>query len=85
MRLRILLIRRLKGSNQSPYKYLTRQLEWIRDERRKNANPAMLVQIKDMDNKTLSAIADYISRIKVKTQSAKKGGGASTHLKKAAK
>jgi cytochrome c553 len=59
---------RIQGQH---YAYLARQLEWIRDERRKNANPAMLAQIKDMDNKTLRAIADYVSRINVTEQSSK--------------
>lgn len=47
------------------YAYLLRQLQWIRDGRRKNANPAMLALIKDMDDRTLSKISDYISRIPV--------------------
>ena len=45
------------------YEYLLRQLQWIRDGRRKNANPAMLALIKEMDDKTLAIIADYVSRI----------------------
>ena len=53
---------RLQGQH---YAYTARQLQWIRDGRRKNANPAMLAMIKDMDDDTLSAIADYISRIEV--------------------
>ncbi len=52
---------RLQGQH---YAYLLRQLQWIRDGLRKNANPAMLAQIKEMDNTRLSIIADYISRIK---------------------
>ncbi len=53
---------RIQGQH---YAYLLRQLQWIRDGRRKNSNPMMLAIIKDMDDKTLSAIADHISRIKV--------------------
>ena len=53
---------RIQGQH---YAYLLRQLQWIRDGRRKNANPAMLALIKDMDDKSLSAIADYTSRISV--------------------
>jgi len=56
------LFPRIQGQH---YAYLLRQLQWIRDGRRKNANPAMLVLIKDLDDKTLAAIADYISHISV--------------------
>ena len=61
---------RIQGQH---YAYLLRQLQWIRDGRRKNANATMLVLIKDMDDDSLSAIADYISHIKVdlKTNSIK--------------
>jgi len=52
---------RLQGQH---YGYMLRQLQWIRDGLRKNANPAMLVQIKTMDDATLASIADYVSRIK---------------------
>jgi cytochrome c553 len=51
---------RLQGQH---YAYMLRQLQWMRDGRRKNANPAMLAIIKDMDDETLGVIADYISRI----------------------
>ncbi len=53
---------RIQGQH---YAYLLRQLQWIRDGRRKNANPAMLALIKDLDDKTLSTIANYISHIKL--------------------
>lgn len=53
---------RIQGQH---YAYLLRQLQWIRDGRRKNANPAMLALTKDLDDKTLSAIADYVSHIEV--------------------
>ncbi len=52
---------RIQGQH---YSYLLRQLQWIRDGRRKNANPAMLALIKNLDDKSLNAIADYVSRIK---------------------
>ena len=45
------------------YAYLLRQLKWIRDGRRKNANAAMFTLVEKMDDETLSAIADYVSRI----------------------
>ncbi|MEE9444634.1 MAG: c-type cytochrome, partial [Cocleimonas sp.] len=51
---------RLQGQH---YAYTARQLRWIRDGRRKNANPAMLAVIKGLDDQTLNAVADYISRI----------------------
>jgi len=51
---------RIQGQH---YAYLLRQLKWIRDGLRKNANPAMLAQIKDMDDKTLGIIADYVSHL----------------------
>ena len=60
---------RIQGQH---YAYLLRQLQWIRDGRRKNANSAMLEAVKDLDDKTLSAIADYVSRIKVEARTAKK-------------
>ncbi len=53
---------RIQGQH---YAYLLRQLKWIRDGLRKNANPAMLAQIKEMDDNTLASIADYVSRINV--------------------
>jgi len=52
---------KIKGQH---YAYLLRQLQWIRDGRRKNANPAMLAMIKELDDKTLASIADYVSRLK---------------------
>lgn len=52
---------RIQGQH---YAYLLRQLQWIRDGRRKNANPVMLQKIKDMDDDTLQSIADYVSRLK---------------------
>jgi len=56
---------RIQGQH---YAYVLRQLKWIRDGLRKNANPVMLAQIKDMDDKTLSIIADYVSHIKLEAQ-----------------
>ncbi len=51
---------RIQGQH---YAYLLRQLKWIRDGLRKNANPAMLAQIREMDDTTLAVIADYVSRL----------------------
>ncbi len=53
---------RIQGQH---YAYLLRQLQWIRDGRRKNANPGMLALIKNLDDKNLSAIADYVSRMEL--------------------
>ncbi len=60
---------RIQGQH---YAYLLRQLQWIRDGRRKNANPAMLAVIKDLDDKTLAIIADYVSHITVDVISTEK-------------
>ena len=54
---------RIQGQH---YAYVKRQLQWMRDGRRKNANPTMLAIIKEMDDDTFGAIADYVSRIPVK-------------------
>lgn len=51
----------LKGQH---YAYLLRQLEWIRDGYRKNSNPVMVGKIKNMSDDELSAVADYLSRLK---------------------
>ena len=46
------------------YKYMVRQFEWIRDGKRRNANPDMVEQIKNFTDKDMSAVIDYVSRIK---------------------
>ncbi len=53
---------RLKGQH---YEYAKTQLKWIRDGRRRNANWAMVVQLKGFTDEDISAIADYISRMPV--------------------
>jgi cytochrome c553 len=45
------------------YKYLLRQLEWIREGRRRNANPEMAAQIEDFSDEELGAVVDYVSRL----------------------
>ncbi len=52
-----------KLSNQH-YKYLLRQLKWIRDDYRKNADIIMRAILKNMSNEDFRAIADYISNLK---------------------
>jgi cytochrome c553 len=51
---------RIQGQH---YEYLLRQLKWIQNGRRKNANKEMVRRIKKMKPETLSILADYISRI----------------------
>ena len=45
------------------YQYLVRQLRWIRDGQRKNANPEMAALIRQLDDADLEMLADYISRL----------------------
>jgi cytochrome c553 len=51
---------KLKGQHHA---YLLRQLKWIRDGYRRNSNPAMVEQIRNMKDSDLDAVADYISRL----------------------
>lgn len=46
------------------YAYLLRQFEWIRDGKRRNANPDMVKQINSFSDKDMKAVVDYVSRIK---------------------
>jgi cytochrome c553 len=46
------------------YKYMLRQFEWIRDGKRRNANPDMVKQIKGFTDKDMKAVIDYTSRLK---------------------
>ncbi len=50
----------LKGQHHA---YLLRQLKWIRDGYRENANEAMVVEVKALSNEELDAVADYLSRL----------------------
>jgi cytochrome c553 len=45
------------------YQYLVRQFEWIRDGKRRNANPEMAAQIQDFDERQEHAVLDYVSRL----------------------
>ena len=47
------------------YKYMMRQFEWIRDGKRRNANPDMVKQIKSFSNKDMQMVINYVSRIPV--------------------
>lgn len=46
------------------YKYLVRQFEWIRDGKRRNANPDMVKQIAGFSDRDMAAVMDYVSRLK---------------------
>ena len=45
------------------YRYLVRQLEWIREGKRRNANPDSLAQIQGFQEREIHALLDYISRL----------------------
>jgi cytochrome c553 len=47
------------------YKYMMRQFEWIRDGKRRNANPDMVKQIKSFTDKDMQMVINYTSRIPV--------------------
>ena len=51
----------IKGQHHA---YLLRQLKWIRDGYRKNSNPAMVMEVKALNDSQLDAVADYLSRIR---------------------
>ncbi|MEO5367354.1 MAG: c-type cytochrome [Magnetococcus sp. WYHC-3] len=46
------------------YEYLKRQFEWIRDGKRRNANPDMVKQIAAFTQADMEAVVDYTSRLK---------------------
>ncbi len=46
------------------YNYMLRQFEWIRDGKRRNANPDMVKQINGFSNKDMEMVINYVSRIK---------------------
>ncbi len=46
------------------YEYMLRQFRWIRDGKRRNANPDMIEQIKAFTDKDMVAVVDYVSRLK---------------------
>ena len=45
------------------FDYLVTQFEWIRDGKRRNANPEMVEQIKNFEPKEVQAILDFVSRL----------------------
>lgn len=50
---------RIQGQH---YNYLVRQFKWIRDGKRRNANPDMVKQIKGFSDADMDAVLDYVSR-----------------------
>lgn len=47
------------------YAYMLRQFEWIRDGKRRNANPDMVKQIAGFNDDDMKAVIDFVSRIPV--------------------
>lgn len=52
---------RIEGQH---YNYLLRQLKWIRDGKRRNANKKMVRQIASFTYREMMAVSDYVSRMK---------------------
>lgn len=52
---------RIQGQH---YAYLLRQYKWIKEGRRRNANPDMIEQIKNFSDKDTVDVLDYVSRLK---------------------
>lgn len=53
---------RIEGQH---YAYMLRQFEWIRDGKRRNANPDMIKQIKDFSDKDMQMVINWVSRVKI--------------------
>lgn len=45
------------------YEYMLRQLIWIRDGKRRNANSMLMENLQELNYRDLRAVSDYISRI----------------------
>jgi len=52
---------RIQGQH---YNYLVRQYQWIKEGKRRNANPDMMEQIKNFTERDTLAVLDFVSRIK---------------------
>lgn len=52
---------RIQGQH---YAYLIRQYQWIKEGKRRNANPDMVQQIQGFTDKDTAAVLDYVSRLK---------------------
>jgi len=46
------------------YNYLVRQYQWIKEGKRRNANPDMVKQIQKFTDRDTFAVLDYVSRLK---------------------
>ncbi len=46
------------------YNYILRQFEWIRDKKRRNANPDMIKQIQGFSDDDMKHVMNYVSRLK---------------------
>ncbi len=53
---------RIEGQH---YNYMVRQFEWIRDGKRRNANPDMVEQIKTFSDADMKQVVNYVSWIAV--------------------
>jgi len=53
---------RIEGQH---YNYMLRQFEWIRDGKRRNANPDMIKQIKGFSDKDMQMVINWVSRTPV--------------------
>lgn len=53
---------RIEGQH---YAYMLRQFEWIRDGKRRNANPDMVEQIKRFSDKDMQMVINWVSRVPV--------------------
>lgn len=51
--------------NGQHYKYMLRQFEWIRDGKRRNANPDMVKQISEFTDQQMKEVINYVSYIPV--------------------
>ncbi len=52
---------RIQGQH---YEYLLRQIKWIREGKRRNANAVMTQRVKKLKDKDLELLVDYVSRLK---------------------
>ena len=46
------------------YSYLSRQFDWIRSGKRRNGDPKMVQGVEDLDPAQVSAVLDYVSRLR---------------------
>ena len=51
--------------NGQHFKYMLRQFEWIRDGKRRNANPDMVAQVKNFSDADMKQVINYVSQIPV--------------------